>query len=214
MIVSRTKTIKIGVDRKAGNGGPVDPVLSSSSFGISRRAVSSGGIRDGENSVSADTYINALFREPARGRPGPPLCGYCICVTSTRLNLHATREAMKYSRRRYARHATRSRTKRTPVSPHPPSSSLFFSSLSFFLTSIALHVGKFRARIRETASRYENSWFFFQFLALFRWNRPTFPHLMPTFSSFRAIRIESYLFKLDEREIRMEWILYPLEEIT
>lgn len=157
MIVSRTKTIKIGVDRKAGNEGPVDPVLSSSSFGISRRAVSSGGIRDGENSVSADTYINALFREPARGRPGPPLCGYCICVTSTRLNLHATREAMKYSRRRYARHATRSRTKRTPVSPHPPSSSLFFSSLSFFLTSIALHVGKFRARIRETASRYENS---------------------------------------------------------
>lgn len=37
----------------------LDPV-SPSSFGISRRGLYP---RDGENNVSADTYINALFRE-------------------------------------------------------------------------------------------------------------------------------------------------------
>lgn len=91
-----------------------DPVLSSTSFGISRSIL---GRDSREQSVAADTYINALFREPARPAA---VRGYCICVTSTRLNLHATREAMKYSRRRHARHATRSRTKRRLVSSHPP----------------------------------------------------------------------------------------------
>lgn len=91
-----------------------DPVLSSTSFGISRSIL---GRDSREQSVAADTYINALFREPAWPAA---VRGYCICVTSTRLNLHATREAMKYSRRRHARHATRSRTKRRLVSSHPP----------------------------------------------------------------------------------------------
>lgn len=93
-----------------------------------------GGIpRPSENSISADTYINALFRQPARA--GPPLCGYCICVTSTRLNLHATREAMKYSRRRHGRHATCSRTKQRLVSSAPCVAIAPLPSFVFLLSS-------------------------------------------------------------------------------
>lgn len=128
-----------------------------------------GGIpRPSENSISADTYINALFRQPARA--GPSLCGYCICVTSTRLNLHATREAMKYSRRRHGRHATCSRTKQRLVSWHPVSPlrryhlrfpapsffSLFVSSLSLSLSPL------FRS------SPYPHAPFFLCSLTLFR----------------------------------------------
>lgn len=58
--------------------GGLDPVLSSS-FGISRRgSVSSGGTRDGENSVSADTYINALFREAGQAGPRAPATAFAL----------------------------------------------------------------------------------------------------------------------------------------
>lgn len=70
------------------------------------------------------------------GTGWPARTGYCICVTSTRLNLHATREAMKYSRRRYARHATRSRTKRRLVSSAP-----IFPSFLPFSSSHHHHAG-------------------------------------------------------------------------